>query len=100
MATVSKQLSRTAAATSATTLYTVPAATTTIVTNIAVTNTAATSATFTLSLNSIALFTTASIAANSTAFIDLKQVMSAAQLITGSASAVTVNFHISGVELT
>ena len=100
MATISKQLARIAAATSATTLYTTPASTTTVVTNIAVTNTAATSATFTLSLNSIALFTTTTIAANSTAFIDLKQVLSATQLITGSASAVTVNFHISGVELT
>jgi hypothetical protein len=100
MAIVSKQLARIAAATSATTLYTTPAATTTIVTNIVVTNTASSAATFTLSLNSIALFTTTTIAANSTAFIDLKQVLSATQLITGSASAVTVNFHISGVELT
>jgi hypothetical protein len=46
------------------------------------------------------LFTTATIAANSTAFIDLKQVLSATQIINGLASAVTVNFHISGVELT
>jgi hypothetical protein len=69
------------------------------VTNIVVTNTAASSATFTLNLNGVALFTTAAIAANSTAFIDLKQVLSATQTITGLASAVTVNFHISGVEI-
>lgn len=100
MATVSKNLFRGAAATSSTTLYTVPSLTTTVVTNIAVTNTAATAATFTISLNGTALFTTSAIAANSTAFIDIKQVITAAQTITGLASAVTVNFHIAGVELT
>jgi len=99
MPTVSKQLSRVAASTSPVTLYTTPASTTTVVTNIVVTNTAATAATFTINLNAIALFTTSTIAANSSAFIDLKQVLTAAQLISGSASAITVNFHISGVEL-
>jgi hypothetical protein len=77
----------------------VPAATTSVVTNVVVTNTAASAATFTLNLNGVALFTTAAIAANSTAFIDLKQVLSATQIISGLASAITVNFHISGVEI-
>ena len=99
MPTVSKQLSRVAASTSPVTLYTTPAATTTVVINIVVTNTAASAATFTINLNAIAIFTTSTIAANSSAFIDLKQVLTAAQLISGSASAITVNFHISGVEL-
>ncbi len=99
MATTSKALARTAAATSNTTLYTVPASTTAIVTNIAVTNTAATAATFTLNLNGVALQSASAIAANSTAYIDLKQTLTAAQTISGSASAVTVNFHISGVEI-
>lgn len=99
MATTSKALARTAAATSNTTLYTVPAATTTVVTNIAVTNTAASAATFTLNLNGVALQSGSSVAANSTAYIDLKQTLAATQTISGSASAVTVNFHISGVEI-
>ena len=99
MATATKVLARTAAATSSTTLYTVPGATTTVVSNIAVTNTAASSATFTLTLNSVALHTTTAIAANSTVYIDLKQVLDATQVIAGLASATTVNFHISGVEL-
>ena len=92
-------MARAAAALTNTTLYTVPAATTSVVTNVVVTNTAASAATFTLSFNGVALFTTAAIAANSTAFIDLKQVLSATQLISGLASATTVNFHISGVEI-
>lgn len=99
MATVSKQMARGAAALTNTTLYTVPAATTSVVTNVVVTNTAASAATFTLTLNGVDLFKTAAIAANSTAFIDLKQVLSATQLISGLASAITVNFHISGVEI-
>jgi hypothetical protein len=99
MATLTKVLARTAAATSSTTLYTVPASTTTVVSNIAVTNTAGSAGTFTLALNSVALHTTTAIAANTTVYIDLKQVLTAAQTITGLASATTINFHISGVEV-
>jgi predicted permease len=99
MATTSKALARTAAATSNTTLYTVPSSTTAIVTNIAVTNTAASAATFTLNLNGVALLSGVSLGANTTAFFDIKQTLIAAQTISGSASAVTVNFHISGVEV-
>jgi hypothetical protein len=104
MATTTKVLARTAASlTTTTVLYTVPASTTTVVSNIAVTNTASTAATFTLALGpsagQVALHTTSAIAANSTAYIDLKQVLLATNTITGGASAITVNFHISGVEI-
>jgi len=99
MATTSKALARTAAATSSTTLYTVPASTTAIVTNIAVTNTAGAAATFTITLNGIALLSGVSLAANTTAFFDIKQTLTATQVIAGFASATTVNFHISGVEV-
>lgn len=100
MATTTKALFRGAATTTVgTTLYTVPSATTTVVSNIAVTNTAASSATFTLALAGTALHTTTAIAANTTVYIDLKQVLGAANTITGGASATTVNFHISGVEV-
>lgn len=99
MAVTSKVLARTAASTSNTTLYTTPSATTTIVTNIVVANTAATAATFDLSLDGVQIFNDAAIAANSSAFFDLKQVLSATDLIEGLASATSVNFHISGVEV-
>jgi len=100
MATLTRALFRGAATTTVgTTLYTVPASTTTVVSNIAVTNTAATSATFTMALNAVALQTTSTIAANSTVYIDLKQVLAAANTITGGASAITVSFHISGIEV-
>ena len=99
MATTSKALARIAAATSSTTLYTVPASTTTVVTNIVVTNSAASAATFTITLDGVDLFKTVAIAANSTAMFDLKQVLATTKIIAGLASAVTVNFHISGVEI-
>jgi hypothetical protein len=99
MATTTKALARTAAATSSTTLYTVPASTTAVITNIVVTNTASSSATFTLTLDGVALFTTVALAANSTAMFDLKQVLATTKIIAGLASATTVNFHISGVEI-
>ena len=99
MATVSKALFRGAASTSSTTLYTTPSSTTTVVTNIAVTNGDTSSATFTLLLDDIELQKDSTIAANSTAYIDLKQVLEATDTIKGLASATTVDFHISGVEI-
>ena len=100
MATATKVLSRTAATTNtATTLYTVPAATTTVISNIVVTNTAGSAGTFTLGLDGVSLASAVSIPANSITAIDLKQVLAATKTITGGASATTINFHISGVEV-
>lgn len=99
MATTSKVLFRGAAATSSTTLYTTPSATTTVVTNIAVANSAATAATFTILLDDVELQKDSTVAANTTAYIDLKQVLGATKTIKGLASATTVDFHISGVEI-
>ena len=99
MAVTSKALVRASAATSSATLYTVPSATTTIITNIAVANTAGSAGTFTLLLDDVDLHTTTAIAANSTVYIDLKQVLAATKTIKGFASATTIDFHISGVEI-
>ena len=99
MATVTKALARTAAATSSATLYTVPASTTAVITNIAVCNNAATAATFTILLDDIELHKDTALAANSTVYVDLKQVLATTKTIKGFASAVTVDFHISGVEI-
>jgi len=99
MATTTKQMARTAASLTSATLYTVPSSTTAVVSNIIVTNTSSSAQTFTLNLNGSALFTAVPIAANSTALFDLKQVLTTTQTITGLASATSVNFHISGVEI-
>jgi hypothetical protein len=100
MANTAKVLFRGAATTTVgTTLYTVPSATTTIVTDIIIVNTAATSGTFTLALAGTSLATTVSVGANDSTVIPVKQVLVATNTIQGGASATTINFHISGVEI-
>ena len=104
MAATPTVLNRSAASlTTTTVLYTVPSSTITIVSNIAVTNTAGSAGTFTLGMgtagSNTALATTVAIAANATVYIDLKQVLVATNTITGGASATSINFHISGVEI-
>jgi len=99
MATTTKALARGAFTTSNANLYVVPASTTAVITNIAITNTASSSATFNLALNGTSLHTTTTIAANTTVYIDMKQVVTATQGVAGYASAITVNYHISGVEI-
>ena len=100
MATVSKALFRGAATTTtSTTLYTVPASTTTVVTDIVVTNTAGAAGTFTMSLDDVSIATTVSVGAYDSTVIPLKQVLATTKTIKGGASATTINFHISGVEI-
>jgi hypothetical protein len=99
MATTTKALARTAAATSSTTLYTVPSATTAVITNIVVTNTAGSSGTFSLLLDDVSIATTVTVGAYDSTIIDMKQVLATAKTIKGLASATTINFHISGVEI-
>ena len=103
MATTSKALFRGAASTTSATLYTVPnTTTTTVVTNILVANTAGSSATFDMSIDGVQIANDVVVAANDTLSLDMKQVIPAnatPKTITGLASATTVNFHISGVEI-
>jgi hypothetical protein len=99
MATTTKALGRGNFATSSTTIYTVPSATTAVITSIAICNTASSAGTFTLAIGGSELFYQTTIAANSTAVIDVKQVITATQVISGLASATSVRYHISGVEI-
>lgn len=100
MANTFKVLFRGAAATSSTTLYTTPAATTTLISSVVVTNTAGAIATYSMSLDGVALATTVSVPANDSIIIELKQVLAATQVLAASASATSVNFHVSGLEIT
>jgi hypothetical protein len=99
MPTTTKALFRGAASTSSATLYTVPSSTTTVISNIVVTNSAAAAATCTITLDSVDLLKDVAIAANSVAVFDLKQVLATTKVVAGLASATTVRFHISGVEI-
>lgn len=100
MANTFKVLFRGAAATSSTTLYTTPAATTTLISSLVVTNTAASVATYSMSLNGVSIATTVPVPANDSIIIELKQVLSTGNILAGQASATTVNFHVSGLEIT
>jgi hypothetical protein len=100
MTATPKTLFRGAATTdTATTLYTVPADTTAVITSIVVTNTASSSGTFTMSFDNVNFATTVTVGAYDSTVIDLKQQLSATKTIKGGASATTINFHISGVEI-
>ena len=104
MATTAVQMFRGAASlTTTTALYTVPTTTTqSIITNIVVNNTSGSAQTSTLTFDGVDFATSAAIAANGFVLFDLKQVLPAnatPKIIKGGASATSVNFHISGVEI-
>jgi hypothetical protein len=99
MADTSITLFRGAATTSSATLYTSPASVAVAVTHIAVTNTAATSSTATINLATIPLLSSTSVAANTTTFITLEQIIYNAETITATASTTAVNFHVAGYEV-
>lgn len=99
MANTFKVLYRGAAATSSTVLYTVPSGTTTLINSIVITNTAGTSGTYTIFLNDVSMATTVTVPANDSVMLEPKQVLSSGQTIKGLASATTINFHFSGLEI-
>ena len=99
MADASITLYRGAAATSNTTLYTSPSGIAVAITNIAIVNDTTSAATATINLATIPLVSSIALAANSTQFIDLEQIIYNGETITGSASTTAVDFHIAGYEV-
>ena len=99
MATTIKAFGRGAFATSSATLYTVPASTTSLVTNIVLVNENAEEQTFTIAVDSVSLFYQATISANSTVTLDLKQALATTKIISGYASSTDVKYHITGAEI-
>lgn len=94
--TATMTLFRGAAATSTTTLYTTISGESKGVANIAITNTATSTATTTINFGSVSVISGISIPANSTQLIDLQQVITNGETITASASTTAVNIHIAG----
>ena len=103
MPTITKALARGSFAASISDIYIVPTpSTTAIVTNIVISNTTNNSRIFSLLLDGVELFNSTPIEGNSTISIDLKQVLDPSgtmKKITGFASATTVKYHISGIEI-
>lgn len=92
-------LYRGAASATSATLFTSPSSVSIGVSEIIITNTTTSSATATVNLGSIALVSSISIAANTTEFIELNQILFNGETITASASTTGVNFHIAGYEV-
>lgn len=99
MAVTATTFYRAAAPTVSTTLYTVDELASIVISEISVTNTAASPATFTILLNGVVLIPGVSIAANSIVTFDLKQELDGGDAVSGFASSSTVNFHICGVTI-
>ena len=103
MATTTRALARTAAATSSTTLYTVPnTSTITVVSNIVLANAATSASSATVAIDGVVIVPTVQIPANSVIGFDMKQVIPAnatPKTISGYASTSAVTIHISGVEI-
>jgi hypothetical protein len=100
MANTFKVLSRAAATTgSYSTVYTVPASTITLVTNIIVTNVNASAQTYFIQFNDIEIADAFTVPAKDSIIIEPKQVLVATDTIKTYASSDDVKFHISGLEI-
>jgi hypothetical protein len=77
--------------------YTVPASTSTIATNIIITNASATASTFTITLDRVCLAWQQTIAANTSAYFDLKQDLDTTKPIVVATSSPRVSSQISGM---
>jgi hypothetical protein len=100
MANTFKVLFRGSASVGSVALYTTPADTTTLISSLIVANTASVAATYSMSLDGVALATTVPVPANDSIIIEPKQVLPTGDVLAGFASASTVNFHVSGLEIT
>lgn len=77
--------------------YTVPALTSTIATNIVISNASATASTFTITIDRVCLAWQQAIAANSSAYFDLKQDMDTTKTIVVTSASPRVASQISGM---
>lgn len=99
MANTVKKLFRGNVATSAADVYTVPASTVAVVTNIVLTNTTASVVTGTVKLSSHEVLAAVTVPANGIFALDLKQVMEASETVNAAASAAGLKLHVSGMEI-
>lgn len=91
---------RGAAATSSATLYTVPSATTAVLTDIVISNTSSSQEYVTMTIDGVNILPTVPVSANTVINLQPKTVIAATKILAGYASSTSVKFHISGVETT
>lgn len=100
MANTATRMARGALTTTSANLYTVPAATTALVTEIIINNTTAGDITPTVRLAGVDFITGTPVPGNGMITIGLKQVLSAGEIISAFATAAGLNIFISGVQVT
>lgn len=91
---------RGAAATSSATLYTVPSSTTSVLTDIVISNTSADQQYVTITVDGINLVPAVPVSASNVLNLQFKTVIGTTKIIAGFATSTSVKFHLSGVETT
>ena len=91
---------RGSAATSSATLYTVPSSTTSVLTDIVVSNTSTDQQYVTMTVDGVNILPAVPISANTVINLQPKTVMATTKILAGFATSADVKFHISGVETT
>ena len=91
---------RGAAATSSATLYTVPSSTTSVLTDIVISNTSTDQQYVTMTVDGVNILPAVPISANTVINLQPKTVMATTKILAGFATSADVKFHISGVETT
>lgn len=94
------RMARAALTTTSATLFTVPATTTSIVTEIIITNTTALDIPATVTIAGVSLVAATVVPGNGMLTMGLKQVMSTGEIIAGFAGQAGLNIFISGVNVT
>jgi hypothetical protein len=99
MASSPKLFYRGSAATSSATLYTVPSGTTSVMTDIVVSNTSTNQQYVTMTVDGVNILPTVPVSPNTVISLQPKTVIAAGLIVAGSATSTDVKFHISGVEI-
>lgn len=90
---------RGAAATSSTTLYTVPSSTSAVLTDIVISNTSSSQQYVTMTVDGINILPTVPVSANTVINLQPKTVIASTKILAGFSTSTDVKFHISGVEI-
>ena len=90
---------RGAAATSSATLYTVPSSTTSVLTDIVVSNTSADQQYVTITIDGVNIVPTVPVSAKQVVNLQFRTVIPTGDIVAGYASSTDVKFHLSGVEV-
>jgi hypothetical protein len=99
MASSPKLFYRGSAATSSATLYTVPSGTTSVMTDIVISNTSANQQYVTMTVDGVNILPTVPVSPNTVISLQPKTVIAAGLVVAGFATSADVKFHISGVEI-